>query len=133
MRGNKAPLIERLNAAREKKLCYLPPQQVDNPEINKLANDGFLPLARWEMLKIEKDAPVLEDKLEVDGIKYLSPTVPREEFKRTGEGAVVRRSIILGRGLIGLHIKRRFCIQSLPTEESFLVIKRQMIHCTRRR
>ena len=31
MRGNKAPLIERLKAAREKKLCYLPPQQVDNP------------------------------------------------------------------------------------------------------
>ena len=86
MRGNKAPLLERLNAAREKKPCYLPPQQVDNPEINQLANDGFLLLARWEMFKIEQDAPALEDELEVDGIKYRSPTVPREEFERTGEG-----------------------------------------------
>ena len=32
MRGNKAPLIERLNAARD--FFYLPPQQVDNPERN---------------------------------------------------------------------------------------------------
>ena len=38
------------------------------------------------MLKIEQDAPALEDELEVDGIKYRSPTVPREEFERTGEG-----------------------------------------------
>ena len=44
MRGNKAPLIERLKAAREKKLCYLPPQQVDNPERNQSENDGFSPL-----------------------------------------------------------------------------------------
>ena len=53
---------------------------MDNPERNQLANDGFLPLAHWEMLKIEQDAPALEDELEVYGIKYLSPTVPREEF-----------------------------------------------------
>ena len=38
------------------------------------------------MLKIEQDAPALEDELELDGIKYCSPTVPREEFERTGEG-----------------------------------------------
>ena len=59
MRGNKEPLIERLNAEREKKLCYLPPQKVDNPERNQLVNDGFSPLARWEILKIEQDAPAL--------------------------------------------------------------------------
>ena len=59
---------------------------MDNPERNQLANDGFLPLARWDMLKIEQDAPAFEDELEVDGIKYRSPTVPREEFERTIEG-----------------------------------------------
>ena len=59
---------------------------MDNPEINKKANNGFSPLACWEMLKIEQDAPGLENELEVDGIKYCSPTVPLEEFERTGEG-----------------------------------------------
>ena len=59
---------------------------MDHPERNQLENDGFSPLARWEMLKIEQYAPALEYELEVDGIKYRSPTVPREEFERTGEG-----------------------------------------------
>ena len=85
-RGNKSVLIERLNAAREKKHCYLPPDQLNNPERNQLANDGFSPLARWEMLKVDENAPALEDELEVNGIKYRSPTVPREEFERTGSG-----------------------------------------------
>ena len=57
-----------------------------NSEIYQLENDEFSPLARWEMLKIEQDAPALEDELEVDGTKYRSPTVPGEEFERTGEG-----------------------------------------------
>ena len=85
-RGNKQPLIERLIKAREDKLCYLPPNQVGNPERNQLASDGFSPLARWELLKVEEDAIPLEDELEVGGIKYCAPTVPCEEFERTGVG-----------------------------------------------
>ena len=37
-------------------------------------------------IKVEEDAIPLEDELEVGGIKYCAPTVPREEFERTGVG-----------------------------------------------
>ena len=63
-----------------------PPNQVGNPAQNQLASNGFSPLARWELLKVEEESIPLEDELEVGGIKYCAPTVPREEFERTGVG-----------------------------------------------
>ena len=59
---------------------------MDNPERNQLENNGFSSIARRDMFKIEQDDPALEDELDLDGIKYRSPTVPREEFDCTGEG-----------------------------------------------
>ena len=85
-RGNKEPLQQRLKKARDDGTCYLTSDQIDNPEVEQLAKDGFSPLARWQYLE-EKDGTVdLKDELLVDGVKYRSPTTPREEFERTGVG-----------------------------------------------
>ena len=60
------------------------PDQVENPEVQQLANDGFSPLAKWTYLQDKNEMIDLTDELEVDGIKYRSPTTPKEEFERTG-------------------------------------------------
>ena len=85
-RGNKDPLQQRLKKARDDGMCYLSSDQMNNPEAEQLGKDGFSPLARWEYLEDKDESLDLKDELEVDGIKYRSPTIPREEFERTGVG-----------------------------------------------
>jgi len=85
-RGNKGPIQERLKKARNDGLCYLRKDQVDNTEVQQLASDGFSPLAKWNYLEDKDETIDLTNELNVDGIKYRSPTTPREEFERTGIG-----------------------------------------------
>lgn len=85
-RGNKEPLQQRLKKARDDGIYYLSSDQINNPKAEQLCKHGFGPQARWEYLE-EKDCSLqLKDELEVNGVKYRSPTTPREEFKRTGVG-----------------------------------------------
>ena len=86
-RGNKEPLQERLKKARTDGICYLTNEQLDNPEIQQLANDGFSPHTIWEYLEAVDELVDLTDELELDGVKYRAPTTPREEFERTGVGS----------------------------------------------
>ena len=85
-RGIKKPLQQSLRKARDDAICYLSADQIHNPKVEQLCKDGFSPQVRWEYLE-EKDYSLhLKDELEVNGVKYRSPTTSREEFERTGVG-----------------------------------------------
>ena len=86
-RENKGPLQERLKKARNDGLSYLLEDQVNNPEVQQLAADGFSPLCKWNYLETKDEEIDLTDELVLNGIKYRAPTVPREEFERTGVGS----------------------------------------------
>ena len=67
-------------------MCYLSPNDLENPDREQLMNDGFCPTSRWTIIAEPGDKQLKEDELEVDNIKYRAPTTPREEFERTGNG-----------------------------------------------
>ena len=85
-RGNKGPLQGRLKKARNDGLLYLSEDEVNNPEVQQLAADGFSPLCKWNYLETKDEEIDLTDELVVNDIKYRAPTVPRDEFERTGVG-----------------------------------------------
>ena len=84
-KGNKGPLIERLNTAREDGTCFLSAGELDNPNREQLVNDGFAPRSRWIILPDPENKVLLTNELEVGDVKYRAPTTPREEFERTGD------------------------------------------------
>ena len=50
-----------------------------------MINDGFGPQARWKILEPDTSV-VYDDELEVAGEIFRGPSVPHDEFLRTGKG-----------------------------------------------
>ena len=67
-------------------MYYLSSDQMNDHEVEQLGKDRFSPLARWVYLKEKDESLDLKDELQVDGVKYRSPTTPREEFEGTRVG-----------------------------------------------
>ena len=85
-RGNKGPLIERLKQVRDSGQCYLSSEDIDNPDIEQLVNDGFDPNTRWEILNEPENKVLWKDELEIGDVKYRAITTLRDKFERTGDG-----------------------------------------------
>jgi len=96
--GKKSDLIRRLKEGRDGKVKYrstaaAAPKtgggeaEEERGERKQLINLGFSAAAKWVKLTKDINGGSLEDELIIDGKKYCSPTVPQDEFVKTGNGA----------------------------------------------
>ena len=87
-KGLKKDLQERLILARDNGAAYLTAvEMAEDAGQNRegMINDGFGPRARWKILEPDTSV-VYDDELEVAGEIFRGPSVPHDEFLRTGKG-----------------------------------------------
>ena len=83
----KQDLVEKLNKARENKAAYLSAEEITGDgagDREALVNDGFPARSKWVLLQPHGEA--LTDELIVEGERFRGPSVPQDEFERTGQG-----------------------------------------------
>ena len=87
-KGKKKELQDKLIKARENGATYLSAvEMAEDTGQNRegMINDGFGPRARWKILEPDTSV-VYDDELEVAGEIFRGPSVPHDEFLRTGKG-----------------------------------------------
>ena len=86
-KGKKKELQDKLIKARENGATYLSAvEMAEDASQNRegMINDGFDPQARWKILEPDTSV-VYDDELEVAGEIFRGPSVPHDEFLRTGK------------------------------------------------
>ena len=80
-------LVDQLNKARENKAGYLSAEDITGDgagDVEALVNDGFPARSKWVLLQPHGEE--LSDELMVDGERFRGPSVPQDEYERTGQG-----------------------------------------------